>query len=75
MRSFEDERGRAWEVVVGRESWGAFLALFVPSGHDAEIRQTMLEGDSAGRAAREVESMDHDELLELFDRSEPKHPG
>lgn len=75
MRSFEDERGRAWDVVVGRESWGAFFAIFVPSGHEAGIRQAMLEGESAGGAAREVDAMDRDELLELFDRSEPKHPG
>lgn len=75
MRSFEDQRGREWDVVVGRESWGAFFAIFVPAGHGAEVRQTMLEGESAGGAAREVDAMDREELLELFDRSKPKNLG
>lgn len=73
MRRYADARGRSWDVVVGRESFGAFYALFVPAGETrAETRQTLLQADSHGGAQQAVEAMSQEELNELFDRSEPK---
>lgn len=73
MRRYTDPRGRDWDVVVGRESFGALYALFVPAGETrAETRQTLLQQDSKAGAQQAVESMSEEELNELFERSEPK---
>ena len=73
MRRFEDPRGRQWDVVVGRESFGALYALFVPAGETrAETRQTLLHADSQVEAQERLSDMSLEELTELFERSEPK---
>jgi hypothetical protein len=73
VRRFTDPRGRTWDVVVGRESFGALYALFVPAAETrAETRQTLLQADSQGAALEAVEAMSDDELTALFERSEPK---
>ena len=73
MRRYTDSRGRDWDVVVGRESFGALYALFVPAGETrAETRQTLLQQDSKARAQAAIESMSADELHDLYARSEPK---
>lgn len=74
MREFRDAQGRAWDVVLGRESWGALLALFVPVGVDRSeaVRQTMLRSDSYEAANRELNAMDEAQLAALFDDSQPK---
>lgn len=73
MRRFTDQRDRAWDVVVGRESFGALYALFVPAAQTpGDIRQTLLEADSQTAAQQAVAAMTGDELSELFERSEPK---
>lgn len=73
MRRFIDRRDRSWDVVVGRESFGALYALFVPAGQTrAETRQALLEADSQTAARQAVAAMSDDELNELFERSEPK---
>ncbi|NIP82352.1 MAG: hypothetical protein GWM90_25265 [Gemmatimonadetes bacterium] len=73
MRRYTDPRGREWDVVVGRESFGALYALFVPAAETrAETRQTLLEADSQVEARKGVERMTDTEMNELFERSEPK---
>ncbi len=73
MRRYIDPRGREWDVVVGRESFGALYALFVPAGETrAETRQALLQQDSKPRAQAAVEAMSEDEMNELFERAEPK---
>jgi hypothetical protein len=73
VRRYTDPRGRQWDVVVGRESFGALYALFVPgSGTRAETRQTLLHAESQARAREELEAMSDDEMNQLFERSEPK---
>lgn len=59
-------------MVVGRESWGAFVALFVPAGDHGEVRQARLTARGRGEAETEVEALDTQELLALLARSEPK---
>lgn len=58
-------------MVVGRESWGALYAIFVPRA-GGEVRQAILEAESTGEAHRELEAMETGELLDLLDRSDPK---
>ncbi len=73
MRRFTDPRGRSWDVVVGRESFGALYALFVPAAETrAETRQALLQAESQTGARQSVEEMTEAELTELFERSEPK---
>jgi hypothetical protein len=51
VRRYTDSRGREWDVVVGRESFGALYALFVPAAETrAETRQALLQADSQARA-------------------------
>lgn len=73
MRRYTDPRGREWDVVVGRESFGALYALFVPAGETrAETRQALLQEESKRKAQIAVEAMSEEELNELFQRAEPK---
>jgi hypothetical protein len=69
MRRFEDVHGRRWDVVLGRESWGALYALFVPAGHDDTVRQTLLTAVSHETAQLELEEMPVERLRTLFERS------
>ena len=76
MRRYTDSEGRVWDVVLGRESFGALLALFVPAAGNTEPpRQTMLDADSRQGGATELGDMEPAELDELFQRSQPKEIG
>ena len=73
MRRYEDSRDRTWDVVIGRESFGALYALFVPAGETrAETRQTLLMEESKAQAQAAIEAMSDEDMDELFERSEPK---
>jgi len=69
VRRFEGTDGRAWDVVVGRESWGTLVALFVPIGREAPIRQTVLRADSQDVAMAEIHDVTPRELEALLERS------
>jgi hypothetical protein len=71
MRRFSDRAGRAWDVVVGRESWGALLALFVPAD-GGTVRQAMLAAAGYTEANQELEAMSDAELQALLDGSVEK---
>lgn len=73
MRRFTDPEGRAWDVVLGRESFGSLLALFIPAaGNDQGPRQTQLHSDGYADAQEELDAMDDDDLTTVFQRSNPK---
>lgn len=72
MWKFRDDEGRGWEIVIGRESWGGFLALFIPEEENGEIRQASLEADAHGEASRRVEELGRSGWLRLLERSRPK---
>ena len=74
VHRFEDGTGGRWDVVLGRASWGAFHALFVPRGK-GEARQALLAAESAEEAARTLNDADPETLMELFRRSEPHADG
>jgi hypothetical protein len=69
VRRIEDSEGAAWDVVIGRESWGAVVALFVPSGHEAPVRQTMLAASTPEQAATDLDALTTTELGALLKRS------
>ncbi len=73
MQRFTDADGGEWEVTVGRASWGAFLALFVPLG-GGEAREASLAALSADAAGRELLEAGEDELASLFRNSGPRTP-
>ncbi len=73
MHRIEDEAGETWDVVLGRESWGAFFALFIPRKGDVDrARKSLLEARDQGEALRALIAMDRDELLELLRNSVAK---
>lgn len=74
MWKFRDDEGAEWEIVVGRESWGGFVALFVPGGDDA-IRQASLDASSQAEANRRVQELGRPGWLRLLARSRPKDLG
>jgi hypothetical protein len=84
MRRFEDVHGRSWDVVVGRESWGTVVAIFVPGvaatddpgGSDMPaVRQASLRSAAYAQANEELEALSEVELRELLQRSTPKNNG
>lgn len=75
MRRIVDESGGTWDVVVGRESWGAFFAIFVPREDDdgeRRIREAVLDASDGAEAGRILDGLDDDRLRELLSESEPK---
>lgn len=76
MLRFRDPQGREWEAVVGRESWGAFVALFMPLGPASGegVRQTALAASRYEEALLELDALDSAGLLALWRRSAPKTP-
>ncbi|HSM04945.1 MAG TPA: hypothetical protein VK858_09975 [Longimicrobiales bacterium] len=72
MIRFTDRDGRSWEIVAGRESWGAIVALFIPTQDGATIRQSPLPAAGYEEATTRLEAMTPAEVQELLDGSEPK---
>lgn len=69
MRRFEHPEGCPWDVVVGKESWGALFALFVPAGRDEPVRQAPLRASSQEDAAAELDALDTAALAAMLERS------
>ena len=72
MRRFQDPAGREWEVVVGRESWGTVVAIFVATGDPEPPREAMMEVSSADEGNRVLLTMSSEELHELLLASKQK---
>lgn len=76
MRRFQDRTGVRWDVVLGRESWGTSVALFVPpTSSDLDVRQAPLQSAAQDAAMRELEEMDEAALQALLDRSTHRQEG
>lgn len=71
MRRFRDPGGAAWDVVLGRESWGTLVALFVPVG-GGDVRQTVLRSASPETAQHELDTVDEAALHALLRASTEK---
>jgi hypothetical protein len=73
VRRHVDRQGRAWDVLLGRESFGALLALFVPAeGNPDRPRQAHLRADSQAAGDAELEALSTEEMDDLLEGSEPK---
>ena len=70
MRAFVDERGRAWEAVVGKESWGTLVILFSPR-QGGEVRKSVLAAETPFGATAELERLTDDELRQRLAESVP----
>jgi len=70
MRKFTDHGGVAWEAVLGRESWGGLVLLFVPPA-GGPLRQAFFPADSYDIAVVELDSMPEAQLRQLLDESQP----
>jgi hypothetical protein len=75
VRRFSDATGREWEVVAGRESWGAIYAIFIPADGEGPLRQTHLQAESYEEANREMDALDDAAMQALLDRSTEKSLG
>jgi hypothetical protein len=75
MRRFVDRAGNAWDVVLGRESWGSLLALFVPADSSLAVRQAPLRATGYDAAAQELDGMDDASLQALLERAVIKEEG
>lgn len=75
MRTFVDREGTRWDVVLGRESWGALLALFVPASGPGPARQALLKASAYDVAMQELNELDDAALQALLDRSTVKDEG
>jgi hypothetical protein len=70
MRRFIDEDGLGWEVIIGRESWGGMIALFVPESGD--VLQKALTAESHAEAQAILDAATEDELRSLLAQAQPK---
>jgi hypothetical protein len=75
MRRFRDRDGITYDVVLGRESWGALLALFVPVQSGRPVRQAALSSTAFDAATQELNDLDDAALHVLLDRSTIKEEG
>ncbi|MCC5812704.1 MAG: hypothetical protein JJU06_20275 [Ectothiorhodospiraceae bacterium] len=70
MHSITDAKGQDWDVMLGRESYGMQVLLFVASG-GGEVRKAMLASDTRVDAQAELAGMDREALLERLAVSVP----
>jgi hypothetical protein len=75
VRLFKDLLGNEWEVVVGRESWGTVVAIFVLRGSSEPPRQAIIDVSSWDDGNRRLQEMTDDDLRDLLGASEKKSMG
>ena len=61
-------------MVVGRESWGTLVAIFVPLAGTTGMRKTLLDASGRGAGHSEIDGLSEGELQALLNRSEPAGP-
>jgi hypothetical protein len=70
MRRFSASDGALWDAVIGHESWGTFVVLFMPiAGGDA--RKTTIVEETALAAETELDAKSENELRALLAESSP----
>ncbi len=70
MRAFRDQGGKRWDAVVGHESYGIQVLLFMPEG-DGETRKAVMAATTRLEAHREVDALTEAELRQRLARSQP----
>jgi len=66
MRVFEDDGGNAWDVVVGRESYGTVVAMFFPKSGSELPRQALLDVKSTDEGTRMLRDLSMEALRALL---------
>jgi hypothetical protein len=72
VRVFRDKVGAEWDVMVGRESWGMVVAIFVLREGPEPPRQALMDVTAADEGNRVLLGMTEKELQAMLDRSVPK---
>ncbi|NJD09791.1 MAG: hypothetical protein FIB01_04880 [Gemmatimonadetes bacterium] len=70
MRAFVDRDGGRWDVVLGRESYGAFVLLFVPA-LAGPVRQASFPVDGYDIAVVALAELPAARIQQLLDESLP----
>jgi hypothetical protein len=70
VRSFRDDAGNAWQVTLGKESWGTLVLLFTPAA-GGEARTSILTAETMFDASAELDALDDDALRERLRDSRP----
>jgi len=66
MRVFEDDGGNAWDVVVGRESYGTVVAMFFPKSGSELPRQALLDVKPTDEGTRMLRDLSMEALRALL---------
>ena len=70
MRNFLDSSGDAWQVTIGKASWGTMVLLLspvLPGG----VRTSILQSETMFDANVELEALTDDELRTRLADSQP----
>ena len=70
MRAFDDETGRRWQVVLGKESWGTLVLVFTPR-EAGDSRTSVLAAETMLAANAELDAMTDDDLRARLRDSRP----
>lgn len=70
MKSFTDDSGREWDVLVGRESWGAPVLLF-SARRGGENRTLPLAAETRLDAEQLLEGLSDGDLRDRLKASDP----
>jgi len=70
VRPLQDEQGRRWQVVLGKESWGTLVLIFTPVA-DGEPRTSVLASETMRAATAELDTMSDDDLRARLRDSRP----
>ena len=70
MRAVTDAGGRAWDVVIGRGSYGNVLLLFSARGEN-QNRTVLLASETVRDAERELAAMSDEALRQHLAGSQP----
>jgi len=70
VRSFCDDSGNAWQVTLGKESWGTLVLLFTQSA-GGEARTSILTAETMFDTSAELDALDDDALRARLRDSRP----
>lgn len=70
MRSFTDDAGARWQVMIGKESWGTLVLLFSPA-RGGEPRTSVLNAETTLLASAELDALSDDSLRAHLRDSRP----
>ena len=70
MRSFVDDAGLRWQVMLGKESWGTLVLLFTRVD-GVDTRTSVLSAETMLTANAELDAMSDDDLRVKLHESRP----